>query len=307
MTGCEKDNGKDVVPEQPLSKPQEVVEYKNYEKTAHYYLASLKIPTKWYLEERDNGFNLIENKTGTEIVFAIEEYDPNINNIKYEDAKNMLSSDTNSFVSFQKTAGNQLFYKYYSKIKGMQYAVCEVSTFNFKYTYTLRLVCEERFYEQYYPVYAYVVDSLQLSTETKTVPAGYNALYYSNVKLLTFYPRDWKITATNNYYATSYSGTTITVTFANPIADFAKMDKNAYTKIMQKTVANFTTASISNQKNVIIAEGYYTDNSVRYVVLNTIYNFEKYSINIVYVSPESECAMYLKQYEMLSREIYPQG
>lgn len=308
FTGC-GDKGKDktdITPEKPLEEQNTAISYKAFEKADFFYLTSLQIPETWYYEETSNGFALIEKRTGAEIDFIIDDYAPAINNITVDVAKQQLTSDTKSFVSFQKTAGNQLFYKYYWTINGARHAVCETQKFNFKYIYTLRLICEERDYEKFFPIYDDVVKSLKMKADIKTIPDGYNGLYFEKFRILTTYPRDWKTTADSTYYTSSYSKSSITFTFANPIPNFAGMDKTTYNETMKKTVQNFSTSAFVMQNGVVVAEGYYTADSVRYVVYNTIYNFKEFSLNIIYVAPENEAATFRNVYASMVENLYPQ-
>jgi len=303
-TGCkERDSNLDITPEKPLEQQEQTVSYKDFEKANFFHLTGLQIPETWYYEETTNGFALIENKTGTEIDFIIEDYSPLINNMNIDTAKNVLTTDRTSFVSFQKTAGNQLFFKYYLLIGNTQHAVCEVQKFNYKYVYTLKLICEERFYDKFYPIFTDVINSLKMPADIPTIPEKYNGIYHENFKLLTLYPRDWKTSTGNNAYTSKYSQTEISMTFAQVIPNFVGMDKTTYNSVMQKSVPNFSTANFSNQNGVVKAEGYYTNNSVRYILYNTIYNFQNYSLNIIYVSPENECSSFLSVYETISQHL----
>ena len=304
LVGCkERDENLDITPEKPLEQEEQIVSYKEYEKISYFYLTGLQIPENWYYEETSNGFALIENKTGTEIDFIIEDYKPLINNVTAESAKQVLTTDKTSFVSFQKTSGNQLFYKYYMNIGGTQHAVCEIQKFNYKYIYVLKLICEERFYDKFYPVFMDVVNSLKMTADIKTIPDGYNGIYHENFKLLTLYPRDWKTSVGDNAYTSKYSQTEISMTFAQTIPNFVGMDKTTYNGVMQKSIPGFSTANFSNQNGVVKAEGYYTNNSVRYILYNTIYNFQNYSLNIIYVSPESEYSSFVSVYQNLSQHL----
>ena len=307
LSGCKNDNNPDinVLPEDPLDKEQEI-QYTTFEKLEFFYLKGLSIPKDWYYEERQNGFSVIENKTGTEINFIIEDYNPNLNSMNHNIAKNILTTDTKSFISFQKETGNLLAYKYKQLINGKEYVVCEKQKFNFKYAYTLRLICEEKFFEKYNPVFEKMVSSLVLSTEIKTIPTNYDGIYNQSLRVLTMYPRDWETSAGGDFYTTKKANSNITVTFAAPIANFGGMDKTTYNGVMQKTVKNFSTSSFSNINSVVKAEGYYTENSIRFIVCNTIYNMQGFSINIIYVAPEKEYATYLEAYNTIVNEIYIQ-
>lgn len=305
FTGCgeKKNDDLEVTPEKPLEQTEQTVSYKEYEKNSFFYLTGLQIPENWYYEDTANGFALIENRTGTEIDFIISDYYPEINNMNIDLAKSSLTSDTTSFVSFQKTAGNQLFFKYYLKVNNVQYAACEVQKFNYKYIYTLRLICEEKFYEKFYPIFEDVVKSLKMSADIKTLPEGYNGMYNAGLKTLTVYPREWKTSVGADYYTASYSKSSVTMTFSKPIQNFAGMDKTTYNGVMQKTVQNFSTSAFSNQNGVITAEGYYTSDSIRYLVYNTIYNFKGYSLNIIYVAPENEVASFMSVYQTMVQHL----
>ena len=299
LAACDKKDDLGVTPEDPLAKKEQTVSYKTFENAGFYYLSYLQVPDNWYYEENDNGFTFIENRTGTEIGFIISDYYPTIHNIDYDYAQSLLNTDTTSFVSFQKPAGNQLFFKYYLNVNGLPHATCEAQKFNYKYVYTLRLICEERLYDDFYPIFETVYNSMTLSPEILTVPDGYNGIYHNNFKLLTVYPREWKTTIGADYYTTAFSGSSITMTFSKPIANFAGMDKTTYNGVMQQTVQNFSTSAFANSNGVIMAEGYYTADSVRYLVYNKIYNFKDYSLNIIYVAPENESASYIGVYQML--------
>lgn len=308
LTGCgnKKNEDLDITPEKPLEQQETSVSYKAFEKAEFFYLTSLQIPETWYFEETENGFAIIEKRTGAEIDFMIEDYAPHINNVTIEYAKQQLTSDTKAFVSFQKVAGNHLFYKYYWLLNGVKHAVCETQKFNFKYIYTLRLICEEADYEKFFPIYEDMVKSLKMKADIKTVPDGYNGIYFGDYKILTTYPREWKTTAGADYYTSSYSKSSITFTFSKPIPNFTGMNKTTYNETMKKTVQNFSTSAFSMQNGVVVAEGYYTSDSIRYIVCNTIYNFKEFSLNIIYVAPESEVASFQSIYQSMLLNLYPQ-
>lgn len=307
LSGCKNNKNPDidVLPENPIDKEAEV-QYETFEKIEFFYLKGLSIPKDWYYEERQNGFSVIENKTGTEINFIIEDYNPRLNSMNQNIAKEVLTTDTKAFISFKKETGNLLFYKYKQLINGKEYVVCEKQKFNFKYAYTLRLICEEKFFEEYNPVFEKMVSSLVLSTDIKTIPTNYDGIYNQSLRVLTMYPRDWQTSTGGDFYTTKKANSNITVTFASPIANFNGMDKTTYNGVMQKTVSNFSTSSFSNINGVVKAEGYYTENSIRYIACNTIYNMQNFSINIIYVAPESEYATYLTAYNTMVNEIYIQ-
>lgn len=307
FSGC-KNNKKpdiDVLPENPINKEEEM-QYKTFEKIDFFYLKGLSIPKDWYYEERQNGFSVIENKTGTEINFIIEDYNPNLNSMNQNVAKEILTTETKSFISFKKETGNLLSYQYKQLIGGKEYVIYEKQKFNFKYAYTLRLICEEKFIDEYNTVFEKMVSSLVLSTDIKTIPTNYDGIYNQSLRVLTMYPRDWQTSSGGDFYTTKKANSNITVTFAAPIANFGGMDKTTYNGVMQKTVKNFSTSSFSNINSVVKAEGYYTENSIRFIVCNTIYNMQGFSINIIYVAPEKEYATYLETYNTIVNEIYIQ-
>ena len=174
------------------------------------------------------------------------------------------------------------------------------------YAYTIKLLCEEKYFEKYVSVATNVFKSLTLQQNAKTVPSGFNGIYHLPTNVLTIYPRDWKTTTGGDYYTTSYANTFITVTFSASIDNFAGMDKTTYNKVMQKTIPNFSTAAFTNESGQVFAEGYYTENSVRYTVYNTIMNAKDFSINIVFISPEKEYATYTPIYTQMIQNVYLQ-
>lgn len=306
LVACkEEDPNSTVTPENQI-KQEEVITYKTYEKANFFYLSSLQIPSEWYLEETKNGFVVMEPKSGSEITFIIEDYNPIINNVNYDSAKNSLTTDTKKFIAFQKTAGNEILSKYEWLVNGKKYIVTEQSKFNFKYIYTLKLLCEEKYLEKYAPVLTNIYNSMLLSNDIKTIPHGFNGAFHTPTNVLTIYPRDWKTTSGGDYYTSSIANTVLTVTYAKSINNFAGMDKTTYTQVMQQTVKNYSTASFVNQNGQVSAEGYYTENSVRYIVYNTILNAKDFSLNIVFVSPEKELSAYRDVYLQTIQNIFLQ-
>lgn len=285
---------------------QEKTTYVDYEKAKYYHLSSLSIPYGWEKEERDNGFSVIERKTGTEIYFEIDDYNPFLNNITHDMAKESLTTQTRNFISYQKTAGNKLSYKYSDIINTKKYIILENVLFSYKYTYILRLYCEEPYLSKFEEVFNNVASTMILSNDFKTIPTNYNGIYFEKFKVLCTYPRDWKTTSNIDSLTTSYANTSITITNAAPIPNFKGLDKTTYNATMQKTVSNFSTSNFALNGYTMDAEGYYTENSVRYIVYNRIYNLPTLSINIIYVSPENEAASYSNHYATMINNIFEQ-
>lgn len=305
--GCGKgDESALTSPETVVTKPTQAISYSQFDKADFFYLKNLNVPKGWYFENTDNGFITIEQKTGTQILFSIDMYNPQINSFDLETAKASLTTASTEFIAFQKPSGNEILCKYFEVKNGKKFLLYEYTTFNFTYTYTILLVTEEKLDSEYYPVFEAVCKSLEFPANATTIPKGYNGLYAKNLSLLTLYPRDWKTSIGSDYYTCSYSSSSITVTTSKPIENFNSMDKTTYTSIMQKSVQNFSTASFTNQNSLIKAEGYYTKDNVRYIILNTIINLEAYSINIVYVAPENELNAYLNVYTTMTEHIYVQ-
>lgn len=293
-----------VLPEEVKDKDK--VTYIDYEYAKYYHLSSLSIPYGWELEQRENGFSVIEKKTGTEILFSINPYDPTLNNITHDDAKNSLTTETKNFISFQKPAGNKMAYRYTEVINTKKYTILETLLFSYKYTYILKMFCEEQFLPRYEEVYNNVASTLMLNNDYKSIPSNFNGKYFDNFGVLCVYPRDWKTTSNNDSLTTSYANTSITITYSTPIDNFKGLDQTTYNKIMQKTVSNFSTSNFALSGIQLDAEGYYTSNSVRYIVYNRIYNLEKISINVIYVSPENEAASYSNHYATMINNLFQQ-
>ena len=305
LTGCNKEPDVEVLPEKPLddsTSSQFIV----YDKAKFFYLNNLKIPSNWHREDKDDGFVLTESKTGSDIVFRISDYSPIINNITKTEAASVLNTETSKFLSFEKKTGNTLSMTYYNNINGKQFLVSETQIFNFKYIYKIIFTCEEKYFEKQKDVYNTLVSSLSLSSDILGIPNGYSGIYSSSTSTFSLYPLDWQLNRGADYYTSTINNTSITVTLAQPIDNFAGMDKTTYNTVMQKTVANFSTSAFNNSNGIVIAEGYYTQDSVRYLVCNKIYNVQTHSINVIFVSPENEFASYIDKYDIISNNVFLQ-
>lgn len=307
FTGC-KDNSekdKEIAPENPISNTVKI-QYETFDELEFYYLYNMSIPKNWHKEKRDNGFVLIEPRSGTELYFIIEEYYPTINNMTYDTAKAYLTNDTHNFISFKKSSGNELFFKYEQIINGKKFIVCETQKFNFKYSYTVKMICEEVNFNDYSPAFDKMSSSLHFPASYTTIPEGFDGFYHPNACALTVYPRSWETTTSSDYFTSKIANTSLTVTYAATIKNFTGMNQATYNNVMQKTVSNFSTSAFANSGTVVQAEGYYTNNSIKYIVYNTIYNFENFSINIIYVSPENEFSTYANAYATVVKSVYLQ-
>lgn len=292
-----------VAPETPL--PDKSVTYKDFDKCEFFYIQGLRIPTNWHYEEASDGFILTEQKTGTEIVFTIADYNPEINNTSNDTLKQNIKEPAQVF-SFDKITGSNFKIYYNLFVNNVEFHSTELIKFNYKYTYTLRLISSPENHKKYIDILNTMNDSLILSSEYKTIPIQYNGFYHAGVKVLTMYPRDWKTSFYDTYYTSAIANSTITTTYSAPISNFKGIDKTTYNGIMQKTVANFSTSTFSNNGTIIHAQGYYTENSIRYIVCNTIYNLDGFSINIVFVAPENEFETYRYAYDIIALEVYAQ-
>lgn len=305
LTGCNQEPNVEILPEKPID-DNATIQYVAYDKAKFFYLNSLKIPSNWHKEDRDDGFVLTEAKTGSDIVFCISDYSPVINTITKNEAASALNTETSKLLSFEKKTGNTLSMTYYNNINGKQFLVSETQVFNFKYIYKIIFTCEEKHFEKQKDVYNTVVNSLSLSSDILGIPNGYSGMYSPSTSTFSLYPLEWQLNKGTDYYTSTINNTSITVTLAQPINNFAGMDKTTYNTVMQKTVSNFSTSAFQNINGVVTAEGYYTQDSVRYLVCNKIYNVQTHSINVIFVSPENEFASYIDKYDIISNNVFLQ-
>lgn len=281
FNGCVPENTLPL-PSEPKEEQVETVQLENDDLNF-----SVLVPANWKESKSERQITYTEPITGTGISIRIENYHPSINTVTGNSIASSVNQSGISLLNFSKGTGDRFTYTLcYTDSNNVTVDEFWWYFWTYQYVYSISYTVEQKYEEKFRSYYSEAVNSFEITDTDYLITENYAGYFNENTLAYIEYPYVWSY----DEFSTGFSvtspdtGTVITIDNVNSIDGFEEITELQYQEIMRSSVQNIALSNFQNNGEQIVAELFYTQNSIKYYVCNFMINRGNFIFNITFVA-----------------------